>query len=54
MNEDEMMVKTEESELKTTAAIGIGHFVNQNIIRADVQTTKSIGQSARRERRMKC
>jgi hypothetical protein len=33
--EDEMIVKTEESEFKTRTAVGIGRFLTQKVIRSD-------------------
>jgi hypothetical protein len=36
MLEDKMLVKTEESELKTNTAVGIGRFLTQKVIRTDL------------------
>jgi hypothetical protein len=36
MLEDKMLVKTEESELKTNTAVGIGRFLAQKVIRTDL------------------
>jgi hypothetical protein len=33
--EDEMIVKTEESEYKTKTAVGVGRFLTQKVIRSD-------------------
>jgi hypothetical protein len=37
INEDEMIVKTEKSELKTKTAVGIGCCLTQKVIRSDIQ-----------------
>jgi hypothetical protein len=37
--DDEMLVETEESELTTKTAVGIGRFLTQKVVRPDMYTT---------------